>query len=74
LINALESKEILNIGIPLFKSIEVTKGSYGGSWIHPDLGIYHGSSITIPMRKDGMINSNMLKNLSTGLKIKHQNY
>lgn len=74
MINALESKEILNIGIPLFKSIEVTKGRYGGSWIHPDLGIYHGSSITIPMRKDGMINSNMLKNLSTGLKIKHQNY
>jgi hypothetical protein len=60
LINALESKEILNIGIPLFKSIEVTKGRYGGSWIHPDLGIYHGSSITIPMRKDGMINATML--------------
>ena len=24
---------------PVFKSIEVTKGRYGGSWIHPDLAI-----------------------------------
>uniref|UniRef100_A0A6C0H3G9 KilA-N domain-containing protein n=1 Tax=viral metagenome TaxID=1070528 RepID=A0A6C0H3G9_9ZZZZ len=46
LINALESdkensknKEILNAGIPVFKSIQVTKGRYGGSWIHPDLAI-----------------------------------
>ena len=39
LIIALENDKNLNAGIPVFKSIEVTKGKYGGSWIHPDLAI-----------------------------------
>ena len=40
LIIALENDKNLNARFPVFKSIEVTKGKYGGSWIHPDLGIH----------------------------------
>ena len=31
--------ENLKTGIPVFKSIDVNKGKYGGSWIHPDLAV-----------------------------------
>ena len=31
--------ENLKTGIPAFKSIDVNKGKYGGSWIHPDLAV-----------------------------------
>lgn len=31
--------ENLNTDNPVFKSIDVTKGRYGGSWIHPDLAV-----------------------------------
>ena len=39
LIIALENDKNLNARFPVFKSIEVTKGKYGGSWIHTDLAI-----------------------------------
>ena len=32
--------ENLKTGIPAFKSIDVNKGKYGGSWIHPDLAVH----------------------------------
>jgi hypothetical protein len=48
LIKALEQEEILITGYPViknedgittFKSVDVCKGRYGGSWIHPDLAV-----------------------------------
>lgn len=39
LIKALEQDEILKDGITTFKSVDISKGRYGGSWIHPDLAI-----------------------------------
>lgn len=37
LINMLDGN--LKVGIPTFKSVDVKKGRYGGSWIHPDLAV-----------------------------------
>lgn len=53
LIKALEQEEIIKTGYPVFKnehnilkdgittfkSLDVSKGRYGGSWIHPDLAV-----------------------------------
>jgi hypothetical protein len=39
LIKALEQEEILKDGITTFKSLDISKGRYGGSWIHPDLAV-----------------------------------
>ena len=39
LIQTLEEGENLKTGIPAFKSVDVQKGKYGGSWIHPDLAV-----------------------------------
>lgn len=32
-------ENILKTGIPTFKNIDITKGRYGCSWIHPDLAV-----------------------------------
>ena len=38
LISELEDQN-LKAGYPAFKSVDITKGRYGGSWIHPDLAV-----------------------------------
>jgi len=39
LIDAFNELQILETGNPDFKSIDIIKGKYAGSWIHPDLAI-----------------------------------
>jgi len=39
LIKVFEESQILKVGNPTFKSLEVDRGRYGGSWIHPDLAV-----------------------------------
>ena len=39
LIKVFEESQILKVGIPTFKSLEVDKGRYGGSWIHPTIAV-----------------------------------